>query len=132
MNNAIALSHPVAAAAFPETDEITRVVGKNLRRLRLQRGLPLERLAHLSGVSRAMLSHIELGQSAPTIKTLDKIAKALEIPFTALLYRSERKSAFLLKSEESKILITSDGKARFRSLFPYDIQAGRNVEFYEF
>jgi transcriptional regulator with XRE-family HTH domain len=74
-------------------DELVLIVGKNLRRLRTQRGLSLERLAKISGVSRAMLSHIELAQSVPTIVTLDKISKALDIPFTAFLSRNEKKSA---------------------------------------
>ena len=43
------------------------VVGANLRRLRVRRGLSLEKLSKLSNVSRAMLGQIELGQSAPTI-----------------------------------------------------------------
>mgnify|MGYP001202690538 CR=1 FL=1 len=60
-------------------------VGKNLRHLRIQRGLSLERLAKVSGVSRAMLSHVELGQSAPTIVTLNKIAKGFEISTLSLL-----------------------------------------------
>src|SRR5689334_16779324 len=53
--------------------DLAPVVGANLRRLRVRRGLSLERLAQRSGVSRAMLSQIELGQSAPTINVLWKI-----------------------------------------------------------
>ena len=46
---------------------IPAALGRNLRRLRTRQGLSLERLARLSGVSRAMLGQIELGRSAPTI-----------------------------------------------------------------
>src|SRR5579859_404207 len=60
--------------------DLAPVVGKNLRRLRTQRGLSLERLSRASGVSRAMLGQVELGQSAPTINVLWKIARALGIP----------------------------------------------------
>ena len=55
----------------PSTD-LAPVVGKNLKRLRTERGLSLERLAQSSGVSRAMLGQVELGQSAPTINVLWK------------------------------------------------------------
>src|SRR5579871_1235604 len=65
--------------------DLAPVVGRNLRKLRTQRGLSLERLAKGSGVSRAMLGQIELGQSAPTINVLWKIARALGIPFSALI-----------------------------------------------
>jgi DNA-binding XRE family transcriptional regulator len=60
-----------------EATDLAPVVGGNLRRLRTRRGLSLERLAQISGVSRAMLGQIELGQSAPTINVLWKIARAL-------------------------------------------------------
>ena len=43
-------------------DDIGPIVCCNLRRLRIQRGHSLERLAKLSGVSRAMLSQIEVGR----------------------------------------------------------------------
>jgi transcriptional regulator with XRE-family HTH domain len=68
-----------------EADDLTRLVGANLRRQRTRRGLSLERLARLSGVSRSMLGQIESGQSAPTIKTLWRIAVALELPVAALI-----------------------------------------------
>src|SRR5689334_5182792 len=65
--------------------DLTPVVGANLRRLRIKRGLSLERLAGVSSVSRAMLGQIELGQSTPTINVLWKIARALDVPFSTLL-----------------------------------------------
>ena len=40
--------------------DLTPIVGANLRRLRVKRGLSLERMAKASGVSRAMLGQIEL------------------------------------------------------------------------
>jgi transcriptional regulator with XRE-family HTH domain len=61
------------------------VVGSNLRRIRTMRGLSLERLARASGVSRAMLGQIELGQSTPTINTIWKIARALNCQFSVLI-----------------------------------------------
>ena len=74
---------------FPETsdtlNEIPLVLGRNLRRLRTRQGHSLERLAKLSGVSRAMLSQIETGKSAPTINRLWKISTALGVPFATLL-----------------------------------------------
>ncbi|HEX5035990.1 MAG TPA: helix-turn-helix transcriptional regulator [bacterium] len=67
------------------SDALVSIAGKNLRRLRRQRGLSLDRLAEVSGVSRAMISHVELGQSAPTIVTLDKIAKGLGVSIMSFL-----------------------------------------------
>src|SRR5262249_34912572 len=70
-----------AADAPPD---LAAIVGENLRRLRTRQGHSLERLAKLSGVSRAMLSQIELGRSVPTIAVLWKITHALGVPFAAL------------------------------------------------
>ena len=115
--------------ALPEND-LTPVVGANLRRLRVKRGLSLERLARVSGVSRAMLGQIELGKSTPTINVLWKVAQALEVSFSTLLGHRERpKTVVLLERARGKVLSSQDGSFTSRALFPFD--ASRKVEFYE-
>jgi transcriptional regulator with XRE-family HTH domain len=109
--------------------DLAPVVGQNLRKLRTRRSLSLERLSQLSGVSRAMLGQIELGQSAPTINVLWKIARALEVTFSALISSRTSGGAMVLRSAESKILTSKDRSFSSRALFPFD--APRRVEFYE-
>ena len=100
---------PAPAATTQEaTTDLAPVVGANLRRLRTRRGLSLERLAQISGVSRAMLGQIELGQSAPTINVLWKIARALEVTFSALISSRTQSGALVLRSSQSKILTSKD------------------------
>jgi len=118
-----------SSAAPSETTDLAPVVGSNLRRLRTRRGLSLERLAQISGVSRAMLGQIELGQSAPTINVLWKIARALEVTFSALISARTQSGALVLRSSESKILTSKDRSFSSRALFPFD--EPRRVEFYE-
>jgi transcriptional regulator with XRE-family HTH domain len=123
---------PVPATNAPtaaESTDLAPVVGSNLRRLRTRRGLSLERLAQISGVSRAMLGQIELGQSAPTINVLWKIARALEVTFSALISARTQTGALVLRSNESKILTSKDRTFSSRALFPFD--EPRRVEFYE-
>ncbi len=108
---------------------LTQTVGQNLRRLRTRRGLSLERLAQVSSVSRSMLGQIELGQSAPTINVLWKIAQALEVPFSALLSEQQRGGTQVLNAATTKKLSSMDGRFVSRALFPYD--GPRRVEFYE-
>ena len=126
---------PAAAAAAPtglqqeQSTDLAPVVGGNLRRLRTRRGLSLERLAQISGVSRAMLGQIELGQSAPTINVLWKIARALEVTFSALISARTQSGALVLRSQDSKILTSKDRSFSSRALFPFD--EPRRVEFYE-
>lgn len=109
--------------------DLAPIVGANLRRLRTKRGLSLERLAQASGVSRAMLGQIELGQSAPTINVVWKISRALEVPFSGLLKARSASGTTVLKAGESKVLSSHDGSFSSRALFPFD--EPRRVEFYE-
>src|ERR1700739_2177151 len=49
------------------------------------RGWTIERLAAASGVSRAMISKIERGESSPTAVVLGKLSAALELSISQLL-----------------------------------------------
>ncbi len=109
--------------------DLTPVVGENLRRLRTQRGLSLEKLAQQSGVSRAMLGQIELGQSAPTINVLWKIASGLGVTFSALITAQQRSGPLVLRAQQARLLTSSDRKFTSRALFP--VNEPRRVEFYE-
>jgi transcriptional regulator with XRE-family HTH domain len=126
---AAAAAPPTATNAGTEQTDLAPIVGSNLRRLRTRRGLSLERLAQISGVSRAMLGQIELGQSAPTINVLWKIARALEVTFSALISARTQSGALVLRATESKILTSKDRTFSSRALFPFD--EPRRVEFYE-
>jgi transcriptional regulator with XRE-family HTH domain len=66
-------------------EEPTLVVAQNLRRMREDKKLSLDRLAELTGVSKSMLGQIERGESSPTISTIWKIANGLKVSFTSLL-----------------------------------------------
>ena len=113
----------------PDSADLTPILGANVRRLRTRRGLSLERLSKASGVSRAMLGQIELGQSTPTINVVWKIARALGVPFSALISQQHRPRTALLAGDRAKVLTSADGAFTSRGLFPYD--EARKVEFYE-
>jgi transcriptional regulator with XRE-family HTH domain len=116
-------------AKVEEDDESAPEVGESLRRLRNDRGLSLEKLAQIAGVSRAMLGQIELGQSTPTIKTLWKISRALDVPFSALLSGKEPHGTTLLRASQTRRLTNEKGTFVSRALFP--LGGPRRVEFYE-
>jgi transcriptional regulator with XRE-family HTH domain len=126
---------PGAEAAASELErrqgdaDLTPVVGGNLRRLRVRAGLSLERLQRVSGVSRAMLSQIELGQSTPTINVVWKIATALGVPFSALISSKDQRGSTVLRQQAAKVLSSQGGAFTSRALFPFDMP--RRVEFYE-
>jgi transcriptional regulator with XRE-family HTH domain len=123
---------PVAAedaAAVTGSEEVFPEIGATLRKLREQRGWSLERLAQAAGVSRAMLSQIELNQSVPTIKTVWRISRALDLPFSSLLSAEPTGEAVVLRAGKAKLLTSQDGGFSSRALFPFG--APRTVEFYE-
>jgi transcriptional regulator with XRE-family HTH domain len=117
------------SVTLPAGADLTPIVGTNLRRLRNHRGLSLEKLSKVSGVSRAMLGQIELGQSAPTINVLWKIANALGVPFSALITARQTGNLHVLRAEQAKRLTNHDGTFASRALFPFD--EPRRVEFYQ-
>src|SRR5579859_7687859 len=60
------------------SEDVRRIVGSNVRRLRKAAGLSQAELAERMGVDRAYVSGLELGQRNPTILTLWHAAEALE------------------------------------------------------
>jgi transcriptional regulator with XRE-family HTH domain len=116
-------------ASDASSPDLVPILGANLRRLRVKRGLSLERLSKLSGVSRAMLSQVELAYSAPTINVIWRIASALGVPFGALLSTSEMQSTQVLRKAQAKTLTSHDGGFASRALFPANVP--RRSEFYE-
>ena len=68
---------------------INEEVGFNIRRIREERGLSQEALAALASLHRAYVGQIERGEKNIGLKNLEKIAKALEVPFRFLVDVSE-------------------------------------------
>jgi len=62
-----------------------RVVGGNIRRLRTERGLSQEEVAHRVGVVTTYLGQIERGRRNPTIGVLARIANALDVRLVELI-----------------------------------------------
>jgi len=116
-------------ASVASTEAHLPALGAALRKLRTDYGLSMDQLATKSQVSRAMLSQIELGRSAPTVTVLWKIATALGVPFSALLGGESPTQPIVQRAARSHILSSADGKFSTRALFPLD--RPRNVEFYE-
>lgn len=65
--------------------EVVVLLGNRIRAVRRGKDLSVVRLAELSGVSRRMLTQIELGQANPSLATIDRIASALGTTFPALV-----------------------------------------------
>lgn len=113
----------------PSSLGLHHILATNLRRLRAQRGLSYDKLAKLCGVSRGMLYQIEKGQSIPTINIGWKISTALRVSLSALTSATKGASPFVLRRDDSKVLMSGGGLFSSRALFPFDEL--RRVELYE-
>jgi transcriptional regulator with XRE-family HTH domain len=60
-------------------------LGKNLRAARKRLGLTQEQVAERSGVQAGEVSRIEAGKRDPQVSTLERLAKAVEMPPGRLL-----------------------------------------------
>ena len=65
------------------SDDVRRIVGRNVRRLRAAAGLSQAKLAERMGVDRAYVSGLESGERNPTIMTLWHVAQALGVRMPA-------------------------------------------------
>jgi transcriptional regulator with XRE-family HTH domain len=67
--------------------DMRKLVGRNVRRLRLAKGLSQEQLADDSGFSQQYISMLESGQRNPTVVSLYMLAQALGAEPADLLKR---------------------------------------------
>lgn len=54
-------------------------LGKKIKQLRLDAGLSQERLGEMTGLDRTYISGIERGVRNPSLKNIEKLAKALKV-----------------------------------------------------
>lgn len=99
---------------------IQEVIASNLAEIRKKRGLSLDRVAELTGVSKAMLGQIENGKSNPTVTTLWKIANGLHVSFSAFLKENEKPQIEKINMNQLNPMIDNDGNYLVYSLFPFD------------
>jgi transcriptional regulator with XRE-family HTH domain len=72
-------------------EDARRLVGQNVRRLRLAAKISQAALAERMGVDRAYVSGLEHGTRNPTVVTLWHIAKALGVTMAAFFDERQRK-----------------------------------------
>lgn len=106
--------------------KISEVIAHNLKRIREERGLSLGQLSELAGVSKVVLSHIEKGDSNPTINTIWKITGALKLPYTSLLDLPETQAVHIKKKDIAEL---EEDKYHIFSYYPKDQH--RNFELYQ-
>src|SRR4051812_2937934 len=102
------------ACTFAMANEIVKVVGTNLRRLRTERSLSLSDLGRTSGVAKATLSALEGGRGNPTLETLSALAAALQVPMGDLITPGDPAPVTVVRSDEGTVGAGGSGAAQNR------------------
>jgi transcriptional regulator with XRE-family HTH domain len=94
-------------------------VGERLRALREEKRLSQGAIEKRTGLLRCYISRVENGHTVPSVQTLEKLARALELPLYRLFYEGEvplkLSSRFKGKAEAETAWGASGRNARFLS-----------------
>ena len=93
------------------TIDLNKVIGKNLNALRKERGLSQSQLADKIDISTEFISRVERGASAPSLKSLKKIADALEVKMGVFFDDPEDMDSWNIEIEALVILMKRGDKS---------------------
>ena len=65
--------------------DIAKTVGQRIRNYRIKLGISQEKLAELSGCHPTYIGQLERGEKNATLESIERIAKALNVPLSRLL-----------------------------------------------
>lgn len=83
---------PTYVHKFMDSEVIIKGIGMRIRQLRKERNMTLVNLGDLCDMEKQAVQRLELGGTNPTIKTLVKIAKALNVHYTVLFHINDIES----------------------------------------
>jgi len=93
----------VVASDFTQWNNTTMIMGDRLCELREAKKLSQGDIEKRTGLLRCYLSRVENGHTVPAIETLEKLARAFEVPLYQLFYDGEEPPSLpnLLKQKSS-------------------------------
>ncbi|WP_025681769.1 helix-turn-helix domain-containing protein [Paenibacillus massiliensis] len=100
-------------------ENINAIIAENVKKIRADKKLSLEKVAELTGVSKTMIGQIERGESTPTITTIWKIANGLKISFSSLIHQPQPDTT-IVKRKDIRPLLEDGGRYRVYSMFSFD------------
>ena len=69
------------------------IIGDQLRAIREEKKLSQGEIEKRTGLLRCYISRVENGHTVPAVETLEKFARALEVPLYQLFYDSDKPPA---------------------------------------
>jgi transcriptional regulator with XRE-family HTH domain len=109
-----------------------RSIARNIKTLRIKKGMSLEELAKLTGLTRGYLSKIERSHRAPPLSTLNRIAVTLGMQLSFFLQEDTEKvkdsKMVIIRKDQGRRVVTKG------TLYGYEYEAiaynkpGKNME----
>ncbi len=93
------------------------MIGKKIRKIRLEKNLTLKSLADRTGLTSSFLSQVERDIADPSINSLRKVADALDVPIFALLVSEEEPNP-VVRKDERKTLRLPNSQMSYELLTP--------------
>jgi transcriptional regulator with XRE-family HTH domain len=78
------------------------VIGERLRDLRAQKNFSQGDIEHKTGLLRCYISRVENGHTVPAVQTLEKMARALEVPMYQLFFEGKPEVLKLPKATDQE------------------------------
>ncbi|OPJ59398.1 helix-turn-helix domain-containing protein [Clostridium oryzae] len=108
-------------------EDLNLLISANIKKIREEKKLSLDKLSELTGISKSMLGQIESGKSSPTVTTVSKIAYGLKIQVNTLI-STPKPDTVIIDKKKIDPLIEDNGKYR---LYPFSTyENGRCFELY--
>lgn len=105
-----------AERATPPTEH----VGVRVQRARKRQGVTLRALAAATGLSASSVSAVERGLSAPSVGTLQRLAKGLDTTVPKLLGTPQPSPSLVVKPDERPVIEMETPGVRFENLYAVD------------
>lgn len=109
-----------------DDDALDRRLGTRLKAARLRAELTLDALAQRTGVSRAMISRVERGESSPTAALLVRLGSGLGLTLSALLEDSADGGPLARRAEQAVWRDPASGYLR-RNVSPQGTGSGFEI-----
>lgn len=103
---------------LPLEDTIPLELGPRLRAAREARKISVRALAQRTGFSPSFLSQVELGQSSPSLASLQRICDALKVDLPDLLKTDTKRASPVMRRAEREAVRSEWSKASAASLLP--------------
>lgn len=118
----------IASDPAMELDSLTARIARVVRERRYVSGATLADVAAQAGVSKTILSRIENGHGNPSIETLFRVARALDLPLSAMLAEDDAPRARVIPARSGPELHADSGMAAW---LVHAQARGHHAEVYE-